>query len=1167
MSQLLDNGEWPNAASVPSRPLSRKKSLPLSRKRPRDNSASSNGAHPRKKNGRGNKTAAGSAELIVDLELANEEAVSPHRKRRDVARSEQSGKNDAAGKCARILKDKDVDSEDEQVADHRQSCEGTRKAASHPMNSDSEQTGRDDGSVLTSKPPSNASGQQWSATTWEDRLSELADYRKIQGHCNVPKNYSENPKLAQWVTTQRKQYKLHAEGKKSLQMTTFRIQELENIGFDWEFCVTAWEDRLSALAGYRKIHGHCNVPHKYNGESNLGKWVTNQRSQYRLHAKGKTSYLTTVRIQELESLGFEWAGDGYGVTATWEDRLRELADYCKIHGHCNVPAIYAENSKLGNWVTNQRKKYKTSHITTARIQELESIGFEWEVSVTAWEDRLRELADYRKIHGHCNVPRDYGENAKLATWVANQRKSYSLQAKGKTSYMTTARIQELESIGFEWRVSVTAWDVRLSELADFRKVQGHCNVPHKYSENTKLAKWVTNQRSLYMLHLKGKTSSMTPPRIRALESLSFEWQHSVSQGKGTPKKTTFNDESMRVRERDKDVASEEDEQVADHRQSPSEGNATAAAASDPMNSNVEQTSRDDGSVSTSKLPSKASRQLRRAAAWEDRLSELASYFKEHGHCNVPHNYNENPQLGAWVRTQRAQYRYHLEGKISNMTLSRIHELDSLSFEWVISVTATWEDRLSELVDYRKIHGHCNDLYSHSGNINLGKWVTRQRYEYRKYLEGKASQITLSRIQELDSMGFEWEVSVTATWEDRLSELADYRKIQGHCNVPRDYGENTKLAQWVATQRSNYKLHLEGKKSKMTPFQIQELESLEFTWTIHGSAWEIRLSELAEYRKIHGHCNVLKSDSSENRKLANWVGTQRHQYKVQSEGKRSQMTQPRIQALESLGFDWRSSTNRVKVAVKKPSYARRARVKVALKKPSLEDYARRARDRAVEAPSLDDGSTRIRKRAVKKPSLDDGATRSRKRAVEAQSLDDGVTRIRKRAVKKPSLDDGATRSRKRAVEAQSLDDGVTRIRKRVVKKPSLDDGATRIRKRAVEAPSLDDGATRIRERAVEAPTLDYGATRIHKRAVEAPSLDDGSTRIRERAVKKPSLDARGRAVKAAIEQLQTTTAQTQEDVRPREIHSNEVNVASEPKVAGTSDFEKAKLFASRYFLVQ
>jgi hypothetical protein len=103
---------------------------------------------------------------------------------------------------------------------------------------------------------------------------------------------------------------------------------------------------------------------------------------------------------------------------------------------------------------------------------LESLGFEWGCSNSAtWEDRLSELADYRKSHEHCNVPQHYNENTKLANWVRNQRKEYKLHLKGKTSSMTTLRIQELESIGFEWDCAGATWEDRLSELADFRTLQ------------------------------------------------------------------------------------------------------------------------------------------------------------------------------------------------------------------------------------------------------------------------------------------------------------------------------------------------------------------------------------------------------------------------------------------------------------------------------------------------------------------------------------------------------------------------------------------------------------------------------------------------------------------------------------------------------------------------
>jgi hypothetical protein len=386
MSQVIDlcyggdNGEWPNAASVPP--------LPLSRKRRRENEESSNDAHLRNENGPGNNTATGWAKFVFDLELAEEVevGVSLHRKRRSVMKSERIAKNDAAGKNAQTQKgvqatEKDVGSEDAQVVDLDESHEGIAAVASYPMNLDSEQTSRDDRSAndhsqkrLTSK-----------YTAWEVRLSELADYRKIHGHCNVPQKYSENTKLGTWVANQRHQ------GKTS-QMTLPRIQALESLGFEWGSRGTAWEDRLSELAEYRKVHGHCNVSCRYSENIKLGTWVETQRSQYSLHLKGKTSHMTLPRIQALENLGLQWVSRG----TAWEDRLSELVEYRKVHGHCNVSQKYSENTKLGRWVETQRYQYswhqegKTSRITLPRIQALERLGFDWKPSISRRQGKTKE---------------------------------------------------------------------------------------------------------------------------------------------------------------------------------------------------------------------------------------------------------------------------------------------------------------------------------------------------------------------------------------------------------------------------------------------------------------------------------------------------------------------------------------------------------------------------------------------------------------------------------------------------------------------------------------------------------------------------------------------------------------------------------------------------------
>eukprot|EP00980_Cylindrotheca_fusiformis_P024873 scaffold12638_cov69-Cylindrotheca_fusiformis.AAC.3 len=70
-----------------------------------------------------------------------------------------------------------------------------------------------------------------------------------------------------------------------------------------------------------------------------------------------------------------------------------------------------------------------------------------------------------------------------------------------------------------------------------------------------------------------------------------------------------------------------------------------------------------------------------AAAWEQRHNELAAYRREHGHCNVPSQYPENPQLATWVKCQRRQCKIFRQGKKSNMTMERFTALDKLGFIW------------------------------------------------------------------------------------------------------------------------------------------------------------------------------------------------------------------------------------------------------------------------------------------------------------------------------------------------------------------------------------------------------------------------------------------------------------------------------------------------------
>lgn len=71
-----------------------------------------------------------------------------------------------------------------------------------------------------------------------------------------------------------------------------------------------------------------------------------------------------------------------------------------------------------------------------------------------WEDRYKDLLDFKALHGHCNVPRTRGPDApykSLGRWVNKMRGHYKGYLRGITSGTLTAeRIQLLEKAGFQW---------------------------------------------------------------------------------------------------------------------------------------------------------------------------------------------------------------------------------------------------------------------------------------------------------------------------------------------------------------------------------------------------------------------------------------------------------------------------------------------------------------------------------------------------------------------------------------------------------------------------------------------------------------------------------------------------------------------------------------------
>ena len=262
--------------------------------------------------------------------------------------------------------------------------------------------------------------------SWDERFGELKAFKNEFGHCNVPRNWKQNPALNDWLGFQRQCWKKN-------KLRPERVRRLEQLGVEWQPIDELWERMLQKLIEYRNKHGNCLVPKEYPSDPELGFWVATQR---RFKKRGA---LSADRISRLDELGFVW----HTRDLKWELMFVALLEFRNEHGHCFVPDRYQKNPRLASWVSNQRSRKRT--LNKARIQRLNGIGFVWNSLEANWQSMFESVREYHDRFGNCNVPRNWTENPKLSWWVDNHRQFYRL---GKLS---PDRIRLLDQIGFAWK--------------------------------------------------------------------------------------------------------------------------------------------------------------------------------------------------------------------------------------------------------------------------------------------------------------------------------------------------------------------------------------------------------------------------------------------------------------------------------------------------------------------------------------------------------------------------------------------------------------------------------------------------------------------------------------------------------------------------------------------
>lgn len=512
----------------------------------------------------------------------------------------------------------------------------------------------------------------------------------------------------------------------------------------------SWNERYGQLIAYKEAKSDCNVPFQWEGNPQLFTWCSTQRYAY------VNSRLLPDRIERLEQIGFVWRP----IDAAWEEMFAALTTYKQNYGDCIVPKEWSQNQVLARWVVKQRMDYREGRLSSERSQRLDELGFAWDPFASVWDEFFAALSIYKQKHGDCDVPREWPGNSKLGKWCAHQRTAYQ---KGKLS---ADRIHQMERLGFAWNSLDSAWEEMFTALVAYKQTYGDCYVARKWKAHPQLGEWCQRQRKIY------KENKLIPDRFKRLEEIGFVWDPLVAKWEEmfialVNSKQTYGDFKV---PKNWDKSPELGPWSTRQRKAYKNNKLTADRIK-----RLESVGFEWGSLD---------------ASWEKMFAVLSSYKLAHGDCNVPAEWEENPELGQWCYVQRRAFR---KNKIS---VERIRRLEQLGFVWE-RIETVWEGMFAALTNYKQAYGNCNVPLLWEVNPKLGQWCSSQRRAY------KESRLPPERVKRLEQLGFIWDPKAAA-WGEMFTALTDYKEIYGNLNVPTTKLEFQKLGWWCGTQRSSYK---------------------------------------------------------------------------------------------------------------------------------------------------------------------------------------------------------------------------------------------------------------------------------------------------------------------------------------------------------------------------
>ncbi len=202
----------------------------------------------------------------------------------------------------------------------------------------------------------------------------------------------------------------------------------------------------------------------------------------------------------------------------------------------------------------------------------------------------------------------------------------------------------------------------------------------------------------------------------------------------------------------------------------------------------------------------------------------------------------------------------------------------------------WLAMLKDLRAFKARHGHCRVRARFPDHPGLGKWVIKQRVQYRR------GTLAATRRRILDNLGFVWRdrrsTASDAVWERKYAALAEFKRRHGHClPIVPGLRQPRILRPWVGRQRTLYR------QGRLDPERRQRLERLGFVWDAFEVAWQTMFRRLVAFKRRHGDFVVPTKRYHAVPKLATWTVNQR------IAKRRGRLAPHRVRQLEEVGFPW------------------------------------------------------------------------------------------------------------------------------------------------------------------------------------------------------------------------------------------------------------------------